>query len=213
MQFYSYFRSSASYRVRIALALKGIVPAEMHYVNLRADEQSAPDYAYLNPQALVPVMMLEDGTVLTQSLAIIEYLEETFPHAPALLPPDVLGRARVRALAQSIACDIQPLVNLRVLKRLVAITDEPTKNEWLHHWLDTGFTALEKQLATHRETGIFCHGNQPGLADCCLLPQVFSALRFDHDMSPYPTIMRIHTALMALPVLTPAHPAAQPDHF
>jgi maleylpyruvate isomerase len=210
MKLYSYFRSSAAYRVRIGLNLKGLA-AEIIPVHLRHNEQHAPDYAALNPQHLVP--LLEDGPHrLIQSLAILEYLEETRPE-PAILPPDPAGRARVRALAQVIACEIHPLDNLRVLRYLVRdlkVTNE-AKDQWYRHWIVEGFDALEKLLAGAPETGRFCHGDMPGLADICLVPQVNNARLAGMDIAPWPTIQRIAAACAEIPAFAAAHPSKQPD--
>jgi maleylacetoacetate isomerase len=212
MQLYDYFRSSAAYRVRIALNLKGIAPDERTYVHLRMGSQRAQDYLALNPQGLVPALALDDGRVLTQSLAIIEYLDETHPDPP-LLPADPVARARVRAIALSIACEIHPLNNLRVLNYLVATmgVSREQKDGWYRYWIDVGFEALEKTLARHAATGRFCHGDDPTLADICLVPQMANARRFEIDLSPYPTLIRIESACTALPAFAQAAPARQPD--
>ena len=212
LQLYSYFRSSAAYRVRIALNLKGL-PFEYIPVHLLKDggQQHAADYQRINPAELVPALV-EDGHAITQSLAIMEYLDETHPE-PALLPRDCLGRARVRALAQSIACEMHPLNNLRVLQYLERDLklDETAKNTWYRHWVTVGFTALEAMLANNPNTGIFCHGDTPGLADCCLMPQILNARRFDTPLDPFPTILRIETACLALDAFAKAAPQLQPD--
>ena len=212
LQLYSYFRSSAAYRVRIALNLKGL-PFEYIPVHLLKDggQQHAADYQRINPAELVPALV-EDGHAITQSLAIMEYLDETHPD-PALLPRDALGRARVRALAQSIACEMHPLNNLRVLQYLERDLklDETAKNTWYRHWVTVGFTALEAMLANNPNTGIFCHGDTPGLADCCLMPQILNARRFDTPLDPFPTILRIETACLALDAFAKAAPQLQPD--
>lgn len=210
MKLYDYYRSSAAYRVRIALNLKGIA-AERAFVHLRHGEHTQPAYAAVNPQKFVPT--LEDGAHrLTQSVAILEYLEETHP-APPLLPGDAAGRARVRALAQVIACDIHPLNNLRVLRHLGTALglDEAARNGWYRHWIAEGFAALEAMLAGHPATGHLCHGDKPTLADLCLVPQVYNAERFACDLSPYPTIRRIAEAARAIPAFADAAPEKQPD--
>ncbi len=213
MKLYSYWRSSAAYRVRIALNLKGI-DYQSAFVHLVKDggEQLKPEYAAVNPQRLVPSLELDDGRVLTQSMAIIEYLEEV-ESGPALLPGDAIGRARVRALAQLVACEIHPLNNLRVLKHLATSLglDDQQKNDWYCHWLIEGFDALETLLADSPATGIFCHGSTPGLADLCLIPQVYNARRFNIDLTPYPTIERIDAACAALETFCQAAPEAQED--
>ncbi|GAA0493375.1 maleylacetoacetate isomerase [Pigmentiphaga sp. GD03639] len=212
MRLYSYFRSSAAYRVRIALALKGL-PYDYLAVHLLKDggQQLKPDFRRLSPAALVPV--LEDGGhVLTQSLAIIEYLEETHPQ-PALLPATPAERARVRALALDIACDIHPLNNLRVLKYLKSPLgiDQQGRDEWYRHWVEGGLAALERMLADSPATGLCCHGDQPTLADLCLVPQVYNARRLKSDLTAMPTVVRIADHCAALPAFQAAHPDAQPD--
>lgn len=213
MILFSYFRSSASFRVRLALALKNIRPSEVRYVNLREGQQHDDAYRQMNPQELVPALALEDGVLLSQSIAIMEYLEESYPDAPKLLPEDAIGRARVRSIAQYIACELQPLGNLRVLNYLtqnLSHTDEE-KQQWLHHWLGTGLAALEAQMQRDGRTGSFCHGDSPTLADCCLLPQLFGAQRFGVDLTSYPTLRRIQASMLALEEIQPALPANQPD--
>ncbi len=210
MRLHGYYRSSASFRVRIALNLKGVA-FEQQTHHLRRGEQRAPAFLALNPQGFVPA--LEDGgAVLTQSLAIIEYLDETLPDPP-LLPATPLARARVRALAQIVACDIHPIDNLRVLRYLRQPLghDEATVQTWYNHWIAEGFAALEAMLAASAETGRFCHGDAPGLADICLVPQVVNAANFKLDMAPYPTVRRVFDAAMALPAFARALPANQPD--
>jgi maleylacetoacetate isomerase len=210
MKLYAYFRSSTSYRARIALNLKGL-KAEIVPVNLLKGEQKFTSYAQLNPEMRVPTLIDGDHT-LTQSLAILEYLEEKYP-SPPLLPVTFAERARVRALCLAIACDISPLNNLGPLHYLTntLLLSEADKNQWMQHWLGQGLVTLERMLATHPATGTFCHGASPTLADCCLVPQVFSAQRFQHNMDAYPTVMRIYTACERLPAFQAAHPARQPD--
>ena len=212
MKLYGYFRSSAAYRVRIALNLKG-VEYETVPVHLLKDggQQFSDSYKALNPTALVPTLV--DGDLaIGQSMAILEYLEETHPD-PALLPTDPTGRARVRAIAQTIACDIHPLNNLRVLKHLKhgLGVDEDTKNAWYRHWIDVGLTSVEAMLAGHPATGRFCHGDQVTLADVLLVPQVFNARRFECDLSAMPTVTRIVDACSELDAFVQAEPARQPD--
>lgn len=212
MKFYGYFRSSASYRLRIALALKGI-PHEQASIHLTrgGGEQFAAEFRRLNPQELVPVIE-DNGNILTQSLAILEYLEETHP-TPAILPKTPVERARVRALSLVMACEMHPLNNLRVLTYLTKQmgVSEDAKLAWYRHWIALGFAALEGLLAGHPSTGRFCHGDAPTMADICLVPQVFNAKRFDCPLDAYPTVMRIHDACQALPAFAAAAPAKQPD--
>jgi maleylpyruvate isomerase len=211
MKLYDYFRSSAAYRVRIALNLKGLAP-ERAFVHLRRGAQRADDYLAVNPLGLVPSLVTDGGEVLTQSLAIIEWLDETHPQPP-LLPADATGRARVRALALEIACDIHPINNLRVLNYLTGTlgATEAQKNGWYRYWCDVGFEALETQLAREKGTGAFCHGGSPTIADICLVPQLANARRVDLDLSLYPTLLRIEAACNALPPFAAAAPAKQPD--
>jgi len=211
MKLHGYFRSSAAYRVRIALNLKGLTPQHLSH-HLRKGEQTAPDYLKLNPQGLVPTLVDDEGGVLTQSLAIIEWLEETHPRPP-LLPHAPVERARVRAIGLSIACDIHPLNNLRVLlylKQTLGVTDEE-KDAWYEHWCKVGLAALETQLARESATGRFCHGDAPTLADICLVPQLANARRVRIDIAAYPTLSRIEQACNALPAFADAAPARQPD--
>lgn len=212
MKLYGYFRSSAAFRVRIALNLKGL-RYEQAPIHLRKNVQTSPDYLKLNPQGLVPTLIDDDGTVLTQSLAIMEYLDETRP-APPLLPRDPAGRARVRALAEVIACDIHPIDNLRVLRFLNHDMGKSEKDveTWFNHWIKLGFDGIEPILARDGKAGTFCHGDAPSLADICLVPQVVNAKRYpSFDLQPYPTIMRIFEACMKLPAFDAAVPEKQPD--
>lgn len=211
MKLYSYFRSSAAYRLRIALALKGIA-YEPAFVHLRRKEQQATDYLALNPQGLVPTLVDDDGTVVTQSMAMVEYLEETRPEPP-LLPADAAGRARVRALALAVACEIHPVNNLRVLLYLTKEmkVGDAVKNTWYRHWVDEGLAGLEGMLAGHPSTGRFCHGDRPTMADAFLVPQIFNAERFGCDVDKFPTIRRINDTMLALPELAGTAPDDQPD--
>ena len=212
MKLYTYYRSSAAYRVRIALHLKRLTyDAVPVHLTRTGGEQRQPDYLALNPAGLVPTLD-DDGVVLTQSLAIIEYLDETHPQ-PALLPGAATERARVRALAQAIACDIHPINNLRVLQYLTREfgVGDAQKNAWYRHWVEVGLEAVEAMLADDPGTGVFFHGDTPTLADCCLVPQVFNARRFDCDLGARPTVMRIVGHCEAMDAFQRAAPAAQPD--
>jgi maleylacetoacetate isomerase len=212
MILYNYFRSSASYRVRIALNLKKL-EYEYRPVHLSrgGGEQFGAEFRALNPQSLVPVLE-HRGKRLTQSLAILEYLEEIRPE-PALLPRGPVERAHVRALALSVACDIHPLNNLRVLNYLTGTVGAATgaKDAWYRHWVDLGLGALERELASDAERGEFCHGGAPTVADCCLIPQLFNARRFGCDVSAYPTLLSIERSCLALPAFRDAAPERQPD--
>lgn len=211
MHLYGYYRSSAAYRVRIALNLKGL-DYGMTSVHLRNGDQFSDDYAELNPQAQVPTLLLSDGTPLVQSPAIIEYLEETHPEPP-LLPADPLGRHRVRALAAVPGCDIHPIGNLRVLKHVQQSYDQDMTGAaaWARHWIELGFTGLERMLAESDATGRFCHGDAPTIADIFLMPQVYNAVRFKADMGKFPTIQRVADANMELEAVQKAYPDNQPD--
>lgn len=204
MLLYDYFRSSAAFRLRIALNLKGLGYASVP-VNLVANEQRQADYLQLNPLGLVPALATAEGELLTQSVAILEWLEEQYP-APPLLPADALGRGRVRAMVQTIACDIHPLNNLRVQRYLVDTlgASEEAKLAWYHHWIALGFAALEQQVTGDR----YCYGDSPTFADACLLPQVFNARRFEQDLQPFPRLRAIATHLEQLPAFAAATPDA-----
>lgn len=210
MIFHGYFRSSAAYRCRIGFNLKTVQP-EMRYVHLRHGAQKAEAFTAINPQALVPALEV-DGAVLTQSLAILEWLDETHPE-PALLPSDPLARAQVRAFAQIIACDIHPLQNLRVLSYLKAELgqDQSGVDTWCRRWLGDGMAACEALLQRQSHGGDFCFGTTPGLADICLVPQVFSCHRFGVDLAPMPRLRAVFEACQALPAFADAAPSAQPD--
>lgn len=210
MKLHGYFRSSAAFRVRIALNLKNLT-ADTALVNLQAGDQSSPAFRAINPQGRVPALEVEDH-ILVQSMAIIEYFEETVPQ-PAFLPQDHLGRARVRAIANIIACDIHPLNNLAVLNYLrdSLDADEEQRTAWYRHWVVQGFDGVEPLLANSDDTGCFCHGDTPGLADICLVPQVFNAQRFDCDLTPYPTISRIFDECMTVEAFDLAQPSKQPE--
>ena len=212
MKLYNYFRSSASFRVRIALALKGL-DYEYSSVHLLkgGGEQFAAEFKTMNPAALVPVLD-DDGIILTQSLAIIEYLDETRPQPP-LLPADAVGRARVRAIALAVACEIHPLNNLRVLgylSKTLGVSEEQ-RNAWYRHWVEAGLSTVEGMLAGNDRTGACCHGDTPTLADICLVPQIFIAQRFKARIDHVPTVMRIHEHCLTLPAFAKSVPALQPD--
>lgn len=208
---YTYFRSSAAYRARIAFALKGITP-DWKFVHLLkgGGQQHRAQYHAVNPQELVPTLE-HDGHTIGQSLALIEYLDEVKPEPP-LLPRDPAGRARVRQLGYAVACDIHPVNNLRVLLYLRdhAKLDEAARAEWQRHWIGLGFAAIETLLQP-KETGRYCHGDTPTLADICLIPQLANARRVDLDLSPYPTILRIEETALAHSAFRAAHPSVQPD--
>jgi maleylacetoacetate isomerase len=210
IRLYSYWRSSAAYRVRIALNLKGM-PYETLPVHLARGEQHQAPYSDLNPQELVPVL-LHGSRILRQSMAIMEYLDETWP-TPPLMPTTARDRQRVRAIAQMIACDIHPLNNLRVLQFFENTWNVPQaeRDAWVRHWMQVGFEALEDTLADNPSTGTFCDGEMPTLADCCLVPQVYNAVRFGVDLAPYRTIRRINEACLALEAFEAARPENQPD--
>jgi maleylacetoacetate isomerase len=210
MKLHGFFRSSASYRVRIALSLKGL-DYEQASVKLGKGEQYQPAFSALSPQNLVPVLE-HGGDRYYQSPAIVEYLEEVFPEPP-LLPKDPKGRARVRSLALISGCEIHPLNNTRVLNYLTDTLRLPDdqKTAWYHHWVTVGFAALEKRLASERETGRFCHGDAPGFADVFLVPQVANANRFKVDLAAFPTIRRINENCLAVEAFQRAMPANQPD--
>lgn len=210
MKLHNYFRSSASFRVRIALGLKGL-PYDYVPVHIAKGEHKKPPYVDLSADTLVPLLEV-DGEKLSQSMAIIEYLDETRPEPP-LLPADAIGRAKVRALAQSIACDLHPVNNLRILKYLVHVlkVDEEAKNAWYRHWCREGLEAFERQLA-QLPPSTFCYGSTPTLADCCLVPQIFNAQRFKVNFDGLPRTMAAYEACMALPAFQQAQPSACPDN-
>ena len=211
IKLYGFFRSSAAFRVRIALNLKKL-EYETAPVHLRRNDQSRPDYLAVNPQGLVPTLD-DSNRRLSQSLAIIEYLDETYPEPP-LLPKRPEDRAHVRALAEIVACDIHPINNLRVLRYLTHSLghDETAIVIWYNHWIAAGFRAMEQLLAADPRTDSFCYGNTPGLADVALVPQVVNAERYRLDLTPYPTIARIFENCMSVEPFIAAHPTKQPDY-
>lgn len=208
MRLYDYWRSSAAYRVRLALNFKGL-SYEQGPVDLRTDAQHSPDFLEINPQGLVPVLE-DEGVVLTQSLPILNYLEERYPE-PALLPKDLPGRAKSRAITVAIACEIHPLNNLRVLQYLERELklDEARRLQWYRHWVAEGFGPIEATLA--RSAGDFSVGDAPSLADVCLVPQVYNARRYECDLTPYPTIRRIDERCRQIEAFARAAPERQPD--
>lgn len=213
MKLYNYHSSSTSFRVRIALNLKGLeyeqVPVELRWTG---GDQHRPEYVELNPQANVPLLVDADGR-FNQSLAIMEYLDEVRPNPP-LLPKSAAERARVRALALYVACEIQPLNNLRTQRQLADAfgIDKPGLSRWQLHWCETGFDVLERELARSSATGRYCHGDEPTLADCCLVPQIYNSQRpvVGADLSKWPTLMRIYETCLAHPAFERAHPRKQP---
>ncbi len=209
---YTYFRSSAAYRVRIAMNLKGLDAKQVFvHLNRNGGEQFGEAFKSVNPQALVPVLS-DGGLQISQSLAIIEYLDEVYPQVP-LLPSAPGDRAFVRQLALGIACDIHPINNLRVLKYLTGAMgiSEDKKSEWVTHWISLGLQAIEAQIQQHGRSGAFCFGDTPTLADCCLVPQIASAQRFNVDLSAYPALTAIFNTCQELPAFAAAAPSRQPD--
>lgn len=209
--FYSYFRSSTAYRLRIALNLKGVQPQEVKYINLREGGQRSAEYLAVNPMGAVPALVLEDGTVLTQSMALLEWLEEAYPE-PALLPKDAILRVKIRAFCHIISSDIHPVNNLRVLNQLTKDfgVDELAKKQWIHHWTHQAFPALE-QLLTAGGNSAYCFGDTPSMADICLVPQWYNAERFGVDLSAYPQLAHRVAHCRTLPVFAAAAPEQQPD--
>jgi len=211
VKLYTYFRSSAAFRVRIALNLKCIT-YHPQYVHLPKGAHREEAYGKVNPQGLVPTLVTDDGAELAQSLAIMEYLEETKPD-PALLPRDAKGRARVRSISDLIACEIHPLNNLRTLQYLKRALgrSEDDVNTWYRHWIADGLAKLEAMLIRTPGTGAYCHGDTPTMADCCLVPQIFNARRYQCELAPYPRVMQVFDACMQLEAFDRAQPSKQPD--
>ena len=211
MKLYTLFRSSAAYRARIALNLKGLAFESIPKALVKNEHRTA-EYLAVNPQGLLPALVTDDGAVLSQSLAIIEYLDETHP-TPSLLPSDPLARAHVRSMALAIACDIHPVNNLRILNYLKGPLkqDEQTVNVWYRHWISEGFRGLEQQVRKHSKSQRYCFGDAVSIADICLVPQMYNARRFETDLSPFPTLVAINTHLESLPAFAAARPEAQPD--
>lgn len=209
MKLYTYFRSSAAFRVRIALNLKGL-KYEPVFVHLAKGEHRQPQYAAVNPQALLPTLVLDDGKRLTQSLAIIEWLEEKHP-TPPLLPKESMARARVRSLSYLVASEIHPLNNLRVLQHLKRALNQTQEqiDTWYRYWIADGLAKLEAELAG--AAGKFSYGDSPSMADCCLVPQIFNAKRYNSDLAPYPTTMRVFENCMKVEAFDRAQPSKQPD--
>ena len=209
---HNYFNSTTSVRVRVALAMKGLDYNYKAYA-LLPNEHKSESYLALNPQGLVPALEIDGKTIITQSLAILEYLDEAHPK-PALLPADALGRARVRSLSQIIGVDIHPINNLRILRYLESefSADAKAKTKWFHQWAHAGFKALETRLSTEPQTGLFCHGDAPSMADICLYGQMFNNVRFGMDMRAYPTAMRIYEECTKLPAFLAGAPSNQPDY-
>ncbi|HCP00842.1 MAG: maleylacetoacetate isomerase [Alphaproteobacteria bacterium] len=212
MKLYDYWRSSAAFRVRIALNLKGL-EAEREYIHLRRKDQRSDVYLGVNPQGLVPTLIDDNGTRVVQSMAIMEYLDETRPAIYPLMPRDAEDRARVRAVSQAIACDIHPLNNLRVLRLLgneLGLDEDARNEQWYKHWVNEGMEGVEA-LLNDGGAGQFCHGNTPTMADVCLVPQVYNAQRFGCDLSSFPTVMRINEACLDELAFRDALPENQPD--
>jgi maleylacetoacetate isomerase len=213
LQLYTYYRSVSAHRVRIALNIKGI-PYQSIFIDEDKGEQYSPEYTRLNPWGLIPALMVSSDMIVTQSAAIIEYLEERYPERP-LLPADISGRARVRSFAQACIADIQPMNVLRVYQYL---RDEmglnhAVRRRWYEHWAHKGFSAMESLLVNDPQTGDYCHGDRPTLADVCLVPQVYNGERNKLDLSPYPTLRRIYRACQALSAFQAAAPETQPDRL
>ncbi len=211
MKLYTFFRGSSPFRLRIALNLKGL-PYEAIPVHLGKGEHRKSEFGAINPQQLLPALVLDDGHVLNQSLAIIEYLDEVHPNPP-LIPKEPKARARVRSLSLLVACEIHPLNNARTLaylRKQMRQTEEQV-NSWYRHWIADGLAKLEAQMSHTAGTGKFSHGDAPTMADCCLVPQIFNAQRFNCELAPYPTLMRVYAECMKLEAFDRAQPSKQPD--
>ncbi|TAK88185.1 MAG: maleylacetoacetate isomerase [Betaproteobacteria bacterium] len=211
MKLYTFFRGSSPFRLRIALNLKGL-PYEAIAVHLGKGEHRKSDFGAINPQQLLPALVLDDGHVLNQSLAIIEYLDETHPNPP-LIPKEPKARARVRSLSLLVACEIHPLNNARTLAylRKQMGQSEEQVSAWYRHWIADGLAKLEAEMTRGPGTGKFSHGDAPTMADCCLVPQIFNAQRFNCELAPYPTLMRVYAECMKLEAFDRAQPSKQPD--
>ncbi len=211
MKLYTFFRGSSPFRLRIALNLKGL-PYEAIPVHLGKGEHRKPQFGAINPQQLLPALVLDDGHVLNQSLAIIEYLDEVHPNPP-LIPKEPKARARVRSLSLLVACEIHPLNNARTLAylRKQMGQNEEQVNTWYRHWVADGLAKLEAEMTRGPGAGKFSHGDAPTMADCCLVPQIFNAQRFNCDLAPYPTLMRVYAECMKLEAFDRAQPSKQPD--
>ena len=213
MKLYGYYRSSAAFRIRIALNIKEL-ELDHIFVHLRKGDQRSEQYLGVNPQGLVPALELDDGNIITQSMGIIEYLDEAYPNTVSLLPDNMFGRARVRSISSAIACDIHPLNNLRVLNFISQNIDDGesiANDKWYKHWIQVGMTCVEALLNNSPDTGEFCHGNNPTMADCCLIPQIYNAERFGCDMTDYPKSMRINSNCLSLKAFRKAMPEEQAD--
>ena len=210
VKFYSYFRSSTAYRLRIALNLKNVTPLETVFVNLKTGEQHSDSFKAINPAAAVPAFELTDGTIITQSMAMLEWLDETYPQK-TLLPVDKTSRAKVRAFSNAIATDMHPVNNLRVLQYVtgeMGLSDEH-RSQWMHHWMHKGFEVCEAMVENHNHS--FCYAETPTMADICLIPQIYNALRFKVDMASYPKLMKIYNHALKHPAFAAAMPEKQPD--
>lgn len=209
-KFYSYFRSSTAYRLRIALNVKAVVPEETVFVNLKEGEQHEDAYKAVNPASAVPAFQLEDGTILTQSIPMLEWLEQQYPE-PSLFTGDANEDALIRAFSNVVSSEMHPLNNLRVLKYLVGEMglSDAQRAQWMHHWMHKGFQVMEAMVSARKTA--FCYADKPTMADICLIPQIYNALRFEVDMKPYPTLMRVYEHALLQPAFDNARPEKQPD--